>query len=165
MKYNYLFLINLLLNDSYNFLLVTFTSISSSLSKTHFSLSKIDIGLVDSNLDNIIFIITIIGTDKSIQTTHQIDHHNHNDNSITSGLKFNLLHINLGSIIFQTKTCIHINIEIATKTIGTNWNCIITNIEIIVTPIIEPTVGTKFNKKITNPQNKAKSTLNKVNVK
>jgi hypothetical protein len=48
-----------------------------------------------------IFIITIIGADKNIQTIHQIIHQKARANIITSGLKFSLSHINLGSIIFH----------------------------------------------------------------
>jgi len=76
----------------------------SSPSIIHFSDNKIEIGLVDSNFDKTIFIITIIGTDKSIQITHHIDPQTHKESKITSGLKFSLFHISFGSIIF------HINI-------------------------------------------------------
>jgi len=159
------FLESFFLNNLYSFSLVLSIVISSSFSSTHFSLSKIEIGFVESNLDKMIFIITIIGTDNNIQTTPHIEPHNQSDNNITSGLKFNLLHISLGSIIFQIKICIHIRIESKTNKTALNPNCIIANIPIIQTHIIEPTVGIKFNIKIENAQNKAKSTLNDIKVK
>ena len=136
----------------------------SSLSITHFSESNIEIDFVESNLDKIIFIITIIGTDKSIQTTPQILPHKPKESNITSGLKFNLLHINLGSMIFQIRICIQTKIIKSDKSVMLNPNWIIANIEIIQTHIIEPTVGIKFNINIENAQNIAKSTLNEIKV-
>jgi hypothetical protein len=67
----------------------------------HFSDSKIAIGLVAGILDKIIFTITIIGADKNIQTIHQTIHQKARANIITTGLKFNLSHINFGSTIFH----------------------------------------------------------------
>jgi hypothetical protein len=72
--------------------------------------------LVDSNFERIIFIITIRGTDKSIQIIHHNDHQNHKDIIITKGLRFNLFHIIFGSIIVPRKICIAISpIEIKTN--------------------------------------------------
>ena len=56
------------------------------------------------------FIITIKGTHNNIHVIHHKLDQNHNDIIITSGLKFNLFHINFGSIIF------HISISIQIKT-------------------------------------------------
>ena len=131
---------------------------------THFSERSIEIGLVDSNFDKIIFIITIIGTDKSIQITHHIAPHNHNESNITSGLKFNLLPINLGSITFQISICIQIKIETKAKSKALKPNCIIAKIETIQTAIIDQTVGIKFRTNIENPQKSAKSTLNEISI-
>ncbi|MDR1987510.1 MAG: hypothetical protein LBQ24_01785 [Candidatus Peribacteria bacterium] len=69
--------------------------------RSHFSENKIAIGLVESNTENIIFIITIIGTDKNIQTGHQITHQKTSPKIMTIGLKFNLFHKNFGSTIFH----------------------------------------------------------------
>jgi len=115
-------------------------------------------------LDKIIFIITIIGTDKSIQTTPQILPHKPKESNITSGLRFNLLHINLGSIIFQIRICIQTRIIKSDKSMILKPNCITANIETIQTQIIEPTVGIKFSINIENAQNNAKSTLNEIKV-
>ena len=54
----------------------------------------------------------MIGTDNNIPTTHHKVHQNQSDIMITSGLRFNLFHINLGSIIFHIRTCTHIKPEI-----------------------------------------------------
>ncbi|MEA3387039.1 MAG: hypothetical protein U9Q66_01255 [Patescibacteria group bacterium] len=84
---------------------ILFFFISSVLSTIiHFSDSSIATGRVESNFDRTILIIAISGTDKNIPTIHQIYPQNHNAIIITSGLRFNLFHINLGSTIF------HINI-------------------------------------------------------
>jgi hypothetical protein len=67
------------------------------------------IGLVTGIFASIIFIITIIGTDNNIPITHHKLHQKANDIIITKGLRFNLFHINFGSIIFHIITCIQIN--------------------------------------------------------
>ena len=64
---------------------------------------------VESNCANIMFIITINGTDKIIQTIHHNDAQNHKEINITNGDRFNLFHINFGSTMFHIKTCTQIN--------------------------------------------------------
>jgi hypothetical protein len=79
---------------------------------SHFSDNNIAIGLVAGILAKIIFIITIIGTDNNIHTIHHNDHQNDKDIIIARGLKFNLLPINLGSIIFHINICTHIKPDV-----------------------------------------------------
>ena len=79
-----------------------------SIWSSHFSERSIAIGLVASIFARIILIITMIGTDKSIQTTHHKAHQNDSDIIIASGLRLSLFHINLGSITFHISTWIHI---------------------------------------------------------
>jgi hypothetical protein len=162
---NFCYFFNLSITNLYNLFLVFSIVISSSFSIIHFSESKIEIGLVESNLDKIILVITIIGTESNIQTTPQITHHNHKDNKITKGLKLSLDHINFGSIIFQISTCMNTKIPININKLILNQNCNNAKIEITETAIIEPTVGIKFNIKIMNDQNNAKSTLKYINIK
>ncbi|MDR1944942.1 MAG: hypothetical protein LBQ59_02385, partial [Candidatus Peribacteria bacterium] len=69
--------------------------------------NKIAIGLVVGILARIIFIITIIGTDKSIQRIHQIIHQKAREVIITKGLKFNLFPINCGSKTCHTSNSTH----------------------------------------------------------
>jgi hypothetical protein len=68
---------------------------------THFSDNKTAIGRVCSLWAKTIFIITIIGTARSIPTGHHKVHQNIKDIKITSGDKLSLFPINLGSITFQ----------------------------------------------------------------
>ncbi|MDF1682360.1 MAG: hypothetical protein P1U46_00915 [Patescibacteria group bacterium] len=87
-----------------NFFLFSIACSVQSTCRSHFSERSIAIGLVTGIFANIIFIITIIGTDNNIPTTHHNAHQNQRDIIITNGLRFNLFHINFGSTIF------HINI-------------------------------------------------------
>ncbi|MDR1987988.1 MAG: hypothetical protein LBQ24_04510 [Candidatus Peribacteria bacterium] len=91
------------------------TTSSDSTCKSHFSDKKIANDFVAGILASIMFIITIIGTDKSIQIIHQIIHQNAREIIITNGLKFNLFHINCGSIIFQHITSVSIKREAINK--------------------------------------------------
>jgi hypothetical protein len=59
------------------------------------------IGLVDGIFASIMLIITIIGTERSIPTTHQIVPQNQREIIITKGLKLSLFPTNFGSIIFH----------------------------------------------------------------
>ena len=115
-------------------------------------------GLVASILDNIIFIITIIGTDNSIPTTHHIIHQNHNEIIITRGLRFNLFHIKRGSIIFHISTCTHASQANTAKKEKVKPNWIIAKNMGNNTAIIDQIVGIKFNINTSSAQNKAKST-------
>jgi hypothetical protein len=76
---------------------------------SHFSDKNIEIGLVCSNFDKIIFIITTNGTDKSIPIIHHKYHQKLKAMIITRGLRFSLFPIILGSITFQTIICIVVN--------------------------------------------------------
>lgn len=62
---------------------------------------RIDINLVDSNLDNIIFIVAIIGVERKAHIIHQNWYQNKSATIKTKELKFNLSHITFGSIKFQ----------------------------------------------------------------
>lgn len=103
---SFYFLLNLPFTLSTNFFLVFTTSTSPSIWSSHFSERRIAIGLVEGILASTILIITIIGTDKSIPTTHQIAPQNQREIIITKGLKFNLFQTNFGSIIFHISVCI-----------------------------------------------------------
>jgi len=109
--------------------------------------------------ERIIFIITIIGTDKSIQTTHQIIHQNQREITITSELKLSL------SITFEIKSSIVIK---ATKSQSSEYQ----NHKIIKAKTNgsqkakkDQTFGIKFRIKIKKDQNKAKSIENIFKIK
>jgi len=137
--------------------LVFTTSSPQSTCNSHFSESNIAIGLVAGIFQSTIFIITIRGTDNNIPTIPQILPQNHNETIITSGLKFNLLPINLGSIIFHINTCIPISVELKSNELY-NQNSGWTNENITTnqTAIIDQILGIKFKINIINPQNTAK---------
>jgi len=86
-------------------LLVFITSASASISSSHFSESSIAILRVAGIFAKIIFMITIIGTERSIPVIPQIVHQKARARIITSGLKFNLFPTNFGSIIFHINIC------------------------------------------------------------
>jgi hypothetical protein len=86
-----------------------------STSKSHLthplSDNRIAIHLVDSNFENIILVINIIGTDKNIQTIHHRLPQKTKEIRVTSGLKFNLFQVRIGSIKLHTIIFILINQE------------------------------------------------------
>ncbi|MBT3729013.1 hypothetical protein HOF65_02610 [bacterium] len=88
------------------FCLFLIVSSHPSTCNSHFSDNSIAILRVAGIFANIIFMITIIGTDKSIPTIPHKVPQNHNDIIITNGLRLSLFHINFGSIIFHISTCI-----------------------------------------------------------
>ena len=87
------------------------------------------------------FIITIIGTDKSIPIGHHNVPQKINEIRITKGLKFSLFHISLGSTKFQINTWAPI-IQIR-KTVGRygDSNGTRENNTGNDTAIIDPTLG------------------------
>ena len=70
----------------------------------HFSESRMEIGRVTSICARIIFIVTIIGTERSVPIGPQSVPQNIREMRITSGLKFSLFPISFGSNIFHVKT-------------------------------------------------------------
>lgn len=124
---------------------------------SHFSDIRIAIHLVVLNLARIILSITIIGTDKSIQITHQILHQNASESNITKGDKLSLFQRYLGSTIFHIKNWIHIRTQVVTKNITNQSYWTIESIIGKNTAIIEPIFGIKFKINIKNAQNSAKS--------
>lgn len=129
----------------------------ASICKTHFSERSIATGLVCFILARTIFIITIIGTDKSIHIIHQICHQNIKDKIITSGLKFNLFHINFGSTIFHIKSWSQVKNEIINNALfNSKFGWTKDKIAGKTTAKIEPIFGTKFNVKAKSHQKAGK---------
>ncbi len=81
-------------------------SFSLSICSSPFSDKSIANGRVSGILARTILIITIIGTDRIIQTTHHKAHQNERAIIITRGDRFNLFHMKRGSIILPIRTCI-----------------------------------------------------------
>lgn len=98
------------------FFLVSFTSCSLCICNSHFSDNSMAKGRVAGIFEKTIFIITVIGTESSIPTTHQRLHQNHKAIMITKGLRLSLFHINFGSIMFHIRTCVQTNHEAINKT-------------------------------------------------
>lgn len=107
--------------------------------------------------ERIIFIITIIGTDKSIQTTHQIIHQNQREITITSELKLSLFHISFGSITFEIKSSIIIKAIKSQSNQYQNHKIIKAKTSGSQKAKKDQTFGIKFRTKIKKDQNKAKS--------
>ena len=108
------------------------------------------------------FIITMIGTAKSIPITHHRLHQNANAIIITSGLRLSLFHINLGSTIFHIKTWIQTSQDVIITTAVYQSNCISDKSAGNITAIIDQTLGIKFNININIAQKIAKSNQNEV---
>ena len=76
---------------------------------------------------------------------------------IANGLKFSLFQTSFGSIIFQTKISIQINVQTSTTNWSIDGNWINDKTKGKLYEIIDPIFGIKFRKNINIAQNKAKS--------
>lgn len=104
--------------------------------------------------------IIIIGTDKNIPIMPQIYPHITSDKIRTRGLRFRLLPVNFGSMIFPMISCVVIMpIDTTVNGINVSLNC--SNDKSIgkIDATIDPIVGIKLSRKIRIAQNSEKSRL------
>ena len=128
---------------------------------------RIAIGLVLGKCDKTIVVIIKKGTHRNIPATPQIVPQSARLNKITTGLRFNDVPINRGSIMFPIVIC---SAPIQTSTIKNSENpslvdCANAMVAGKMVATIDPTVGIKLSKKINVPQISGKSTSSRLRTK